>query len=336
MIAGPALQRSASANFAVDTLIYAGFLWMGFAWLFLVTTLLGDLSGGLHRLFCWATGSDGLGPKAIAYVRFGFYGTALIAGVWAVAQALRTPPLREIHVEIPNLPAEFENYRIVHLSDTHLGPILRQDWLGRIIAEIQDAHPDLVVHTGDLVDGSVGQLGEMISPIQNIQSKDGKIFVTGNHESYSGPKAWTDYMQKMGWTVLLNQHITLRKGNAQITIGGVTDVHEGQFLPERASNPHAAFAGSAPSDVRILLAHQPVSALDAQDLNIGLQLSGHTHGGQIWPFKYLVPLQQPMNTGLAMVGKVQVFTTTGTGFWGPPMRLFAPSEIPVLILHRKN
>jgi predicted MPP superfamily phosphohydrolase len=191
-----------------------------------------------------------------------------------------------------------------------------------------------VVHTGDLVDGTVEGMGPSVEPLSRMHGKDGTFFVTGNHEAYSGIAPWVRFVQDMGWTVLVNRHVILHRDGASLCLAGVTDAHEGGMVGGIAPDPRAALEGVPAGVPIVLLAHQPRQALQAQGLGVSLQLSGHTHGGQLWPFHYLVRLQQPMVSGLARIGDMQVFTSRGAGFWGPPLRLFAPPEIPILVLRR--
>jgi len=250
---------------------------------------------------------------------------------WAMFSALSAPELHDVSIRIPNLPAQFEGYRIAHITDTHISQILTASWTRNLVERVNAAKPDLVVHTGDLVDGPVASLEKSVAPFGELVGP--KYFVTGNHEAYSGMPEWTAVMRKLDFRVLDNESVDIVKDGAHMTLAGVTDYNEGRFFPSHESDPAKALA-HVPAGVRILLAHQPRTALNAQGLGVSLQLSGHTHGGQIWPFHYLVRLQQPMNAGLAMVGKVQVFTSRGAGFWGPPLRLLAPNEVPILVLHR--
>lgn len=310
-----------------------GFSWMGILWLLFVACLAGDLLAVANAILKWM--GQSVLDSWVNPVRMVLFGLAILGAGFGAKSALSLPPLVEKKVVIPNLPAEFESYKILQLSDTHIGPILGRSWMEAVVRQAQLAGADLVVHTGDLVDGSVRQHGESIRPLQSLRGKDGALFVTGNHEVYSGAIEWSKFMASLGWNVLENQHVQIQRGNSILVVAGVTDYSEGAHQNTRASNPSRALAGSPADAIKILLAHQPKSALDAQELAVQLQLSGHTHGGQIWPFNFLVYLQQPMNVGLQMVGKVLVHTSKGTGFWGPPMRLFASPEIPVLVLSRQ-
>ncbi len=186
--------------------------------------------------------------------------------------------------------------------------------------------------TGDLVDGSVGQLADDVAPLAGLRSKEGAFFVTGNHEYYSGADAWVRELRRLGLRVLINEHVVVRRGDAQLVVAGVTDFGAVHFDRARASDPAAALAGSPAGAMRLLLAHQPRSAAAAEAAGFDLQLSGHTHGGQFLPWNFFVRLQQPFTAGLHRWRRMWVYTSRGTGYWGPPKRFGAPSEITLLRL----
>jgi hypothetical protein len=190
----------------------------------------------------------------------------------------------------------------------------------------------MVAVTGDLVDGSVAQLRSHVAPLGGLTSRHGTYFVTGNHEYYSGVTAWVAELRDLGVNVLLNEHVVLRHNDSALVIAGVTDHSGHHFDASHRSDPVAAIA-TAPDDVvRILLAHQPRSAAAALQAGFQLQLSGHTHGGQFWPWNFFVRLQQPFTAGLHRLQSLWVYTSRGTGYWGPPKRFGAPSEITHLRL----
>jgi len=325
-IAGQFLSRGSSEAGAwwVDPLVWTGLSWMGFLLLFFAASVGGDVLSLAGRL-------GSLPPEPVRLARLGLFGLAFLGGAWGIRSALAEPRIHEVEVRLPGLPRAFDGYRIAQLTDTHIGPTLRRPWVERLVARVDSARADLVVHTGDFVDGSVARLAPHVEPLSRLRGRDGALFVTGNHESYSDARAWADHARHLGYRVLLNEHAVVERGGERLVVGGVTDLHEGRFLPDRAPDAAKAFAG-APDGFRLLLAHQPVQARDAQGLGIALQLSGHTHGGQIWPFHHLVRLAQPVVSGFGKVGDVLVFVSNGAGYWGPPMRLFAPPEVPILVL----
>jgi hypothetical protein len=329
-----ALARSTRFGLAGDVLVWIGYAWMGIVFLLLAGTLAADLLGLLARGLGWILGQDLSG--SIRILRATGLAVGLLGSIAGLKGALSAPEIHDVEVAIPNLPSPFDGYRIAHVTDTHVGRILGSAWTSALARRVDSAAPDLVVHTGDLVDGTVEGMGPAVGMFARMRGKDGAFFVTGNHEAYSGIAPWVRFVQGMGWTVLANRHALIRRGAATLCIAGVTDAHEGGVVGGTAPDVRAALSGVPAGVPVILLAHQPRQALQAQNLGVSLQLSGHTHGGQLWPFHYLVRLQQPTISGLARIGDVQVFTSRGAGFWGPPLRLFAPPEIPILVLRKAS
>lgn len=263
-------------------------------------------------------------------------GALLLAG-WGVYQARRTPAVREVGIAIAGLPSALQGLRIVQLSDVHVGPTIRRGFVQRLVAQVNALEADLVAITGDLVDGSVGELRTHVQPLAALRSRHGTFFVTGNHEYYVGVQPWLTELRRLGVRVLLNEHEVLqiqRHGHAgRLVLAGVNDWSAHHFEPTHRSDPHAALRGAPQqADLKVLLAHQPRSAGAAAQAGFDVQLSGHTHGGQIWPWSYLVYLQQPYRAGLRRQGRLWVYTSRGSGYWGPPMRLGAPSEVSLITL----
>ncbi|TDR80260.1 metallophosphoesterase [Paludibacterium purpuratum] len=249
--------------------------------------------------------------------------------------ARRVARVRRVDIVLPGLPSEFDGFTLAQLSDIHVGPTIKQGYLARIVRAANALDADVIVITGDVVDGSVRRLAAQTQPLAELTARHGVHLVTGNHEYYSGAREWIAEFRRLGLTVLENSHVVLRRGAASLVLAGVTDYSAGHFEGGQASDPCASLAGApAEAAVRILLAHQPRSAPAASAAGFDLQLSGHTHGGQFLPWNWLVPLQQPFVAGLHRVGRLQVYTSRGTGYWGPPIRLFAPSEITLLRLTR--
>jgi uncharacterized protein len=253
---------------------------------------------------------------------------AVLATVVGFIDARRRPRVVDVEVPLTDLPAALRGFTIAQISDVHIGPTIKRDFLHGIVEIVNSLDVDLVAVTGDLVDGSVEQLGAHVEPLARLRSRHGVFFVTGNHEYYSGVRPWIAELRRLGLDVLLNEHRVLRHDGAALVLAGVTDYSAHQFDPAQHSDPEAALAG-APPDVRprVLLAHQPRSAAAAADAGFDLQLSGHTHGGQFWPWNLFVRLQQPFTAGLHRLGNLWVYTSRGSGYWGPPKRLGVPSEI---------
>lgn len=251
---------------------------------------------------------------------------------WGFEVAQRPPEVVEVEVPIPGLPPALDGYHIVQLSDIHVGETVRKELIIPIIEQVSTLAPDLVVLTGDLVDGSVPELQADVSPFGYLRARDGVLVVTGNHEYYSGAEAWCEHFRGLGLTVLNNEHVLIQRSDARMLVAGVTDYSAARILPSHASDPAAALRGAPAHDVRILLAHQPRSAKEAAKHGFKLQLSGHTHGGQFFPWNLLVGLVQPIGKGLGEVDGMPVYVNRGTCYWGPPNRAGVPAEITSLRL----
>ncbi|RZL93500.1 MAG: metallophosphoesterase, partial [Variovorax sp.] len=236
-----------------------------------------------------------------------------------------------------------QGFTIAQLSDIHVGPTIKGGYIHRIVEAVNKLGADVVAITGDLVDGSVAELRDHIAPLGGLRARHGTYVVTGNHEYYAGAPAWIAELRRIGLRVLLNEHVVLRQdtpgrstGDSEaLVLAGVTDYTAGHFDAAQASDPEGALAGAPTgSTTRVLLAHQPRSAPAAAEAGYQLQLSGHTHGGQFFPWNLFVPLQQPFTAGLHRLKDMWVYVSRGTGYWGPPKRFGAPSEITLLRLVR--
>ena len=318
-----------------DTLAWMGLLCMGLFSSLFVLTVLRDvvlLAFALaHTL--GATWTQQVLPalrvdSAVAVLLLGLLATVL--GFW---NARRTAQVVRVDVPITNLPAALHGFTVAQITDIHVGPTIKTRYLQAIVRRVNTLDADMVAITGDLVDGSVADLGAHVAPLSTLTSRHGSYFVTGNHEYYSGAHAWITELRRLGVQVLMNEHVVLQQGGASLVLAGVADFHADRFDKNHRSDPHAALAG-APLDagVRVLLAHQPRSAFEAAKAGFDVQLSGHTHGGQFWPWNLFVPMQQPFTAGLRRLQDLWVYTSRGTGYWGPPKRFGAPSEITLLRL----
>ncbi|MGJ9419535.1 metallophosphoesterase [Massilia sp. CMS3.1] len=258
---------------------------------------------------------------------------ALAASCIGFVNARRVARVVKVDVPIDGLPAALHGYSIAQISDIHVGPTIKRPYLEAIVKRVNALGADAIAVTGDLVDGSVGRLAPHTQPLARLSAPDGAFFVTGNHEYYSGAEEWIVELRRLGLTVLLNQHVVRERGGASLMIAGVADYSAHHFNPAHRSDPQLAAAGAPPDvAVKILLAHQPRSATAAAAAGFDLQLSGHTHGGQFFPWNLFVPLQQPFVAGLHRVRRLWVYTSRGTGYWGPPKRFGAPSEITLVRL----
>lgn len=247
-------------------------------------------------------------------------------------EARRPPRVKRVRIPVAGLPEALTGLTIAQLTDVHIGPTIRRPFLDDVVDRVNALAPDLVAITGDLVDGTVEQLGPHVAPLGRLEARYGTFFATGNHEYYSGALPWVAFLRDLGIDVLLNEHRVLERGGAPFVVAGVCDYTAGQFVPAHAHDPERAVQGAPEGALKLLLAHQPRSALSAAPFGYDLMLSGHTHGGQFVPWNFFVPLQQPFVAGLHRVGRMWVYTSRGTGHWGPPLRLGAPSEITLLTL----
>ena len=265
---------------------------------------------------------------------------ALLATMLGFFSARCTAAVVRVDVPIEGLPPAWHGFTVAQISDIHVGQTIRQRYMRRIADRVNTLGADMVAITGDLVDGGVAELAAHVAPLADLRSRHGTFVVTGNHEYYSGVHAWVTELRRLGLIVLLNEHVVLAPGDADarasagphLVLAGVTDFNAAYFDPAHRSDPVRALAGAPPGAVRLLLAHQPRSAAATADAGFHLQLSGHTHGGQFYPRNLFVRLQQPFTAGLHRWGALWVYTSRGTGYWGPPNRFGAPSEITLVRL----
>ena len=329
------LRRRIASQPLADALAWASLLCLGLFSSLFVLTLLRDVVLALAWIAAALLPLPHLVDRLVVWT--GLAVPALGAGVtlWGFMNARRTPSIVSVDVPIDGLPAALDGFTIAQISDLHVGPTIRRRYVEAIVRAVNRLQAHMVAVTGDLVDGSVADLAQHVAPLAALSSRHGTYFVTGNHEYYSGVRAWIAHLQRLGMRVLMNEHVVLRHNGAALVVAGVTDYSAGHFDPAQRSDPQAAIAG-APADAlaRVLLAHQPRSAAAAAQAGFELQLSGHTHGGQFWPWNHFVSLQQPYTAGLHRLHGLWVYTSRGTGYWGPPKRFGAPSEITLLRLVR--
>ena len=257
---------------------------------------------------------------------------AVLLTLIGFVNARRLARVVSIDVPLAGLPVPLTGFTIVQISDIHVGTTIKGDYVTAIVNRVNGLNADLIALTGDVVDGSVAQLSIHTAPLARLRARHGVFVVTGNHEYYSGAQDWMAEFQLLGLRGLMNEHVVIEHNGASLVVAGVTDFSAGSFDPAQRSDPLLALAGSPEGIPRILLAHQPRTAPAAALAGFDLQLSGHTHGGQFWPWNLLVGLQQPFTAGLHRLGRLWVYTSRGTGYWGPPKRFGAPSEITLLRL----
>lgn len=309
-----------------DTAAKIGDLELGLIWILFSLSVLGNV---LH-LALSLSGVDSAG-KIVAGVVAGAF---VVLAAYGNFEARRVPRLKEQDVVIPRLGAGLDGLRLAIITDTHFGPLNRAKWSEKVVTVVNELGADVVCHAGDLADGSVAKRQEQVAPLGKVRAKFGKFYITGNHEYFGEAQAWLDHMRDLGWEPLHNRHLPVEQGGDTLVFAGIDDpTGAASGLPGHGPDLPAALDGVAASTPVVLLAHQPKQVRQAAEAGIDLQISGHTHGGQIWPFHLLVRLDQPVLAGLSRHGeRTQLYTSRGTGFWGPPLRVFAPSEITVLTL----
>ncbi|RMG94066.1 MAG: metallophosphoesterase [Deltaproteobacteria bacterium] len=289
----------------------------------------------------WRSGSaaasaGAVDPSRRAFLQRGvdaaLMGGAATLSVAGYAEAMRLPRVVDVEVPIEGLPAAFDGYTIVQLTDVHVGPTIGRAYLEGLVARCRGLAPDMVAVTGDLVDGFVPDLAPDVSPLADLAAPDGVYFVTGNHEYYWDGRAWCAHLRTLGLTVLENEHRVVERNGARIVVAGICDHRAARFVPEHAPDPARALAGAPSGAPVVMLAHQPRSAKACIDAGARLVLCGHTHGGQYFPMNLLVHLVQPFVAGLARASRGWVYVSRGSGYWGPPNRLGSPSEITRIVL----
>ena len=267
-------------------------------------------------------------------------GLAVTAGAVALGTAgtgihvaNSAPVVPRVPITLRGLDRALDGFRIVTFSDAHLSATYGGRRFERLVEIVNQQRPDVVAIVGDLVDGEVAELRDEVAPLADLVSEQGVFFVTGNHEYFVDTRAWLRHLPTLGVDVLHNERVTLTRGTATFDLAGIDDrTAASSGIPGQGANLDAALDGRDDASPVVLLAHQPVQVEQAAAAGVDLQLSGHTHGGQLWPFDYVVRLDQPAVEGLSRVGDTQLYVTRGAGYWGPPMRLGAQPEVTVVEL----
>lgn len=322
IVAGPIASRRLARPRA-RWLHWASGLWMGSMFLLLVAL-------GLLDLGAWLLGSAAhaaqipFEPDPDARLRASralvLAGSAACLGL---VQALRPPRIARIELRLPRWPRALDGYRIAQLSDLHFGPILDRRFAAQIAARVSELDVDLCAVTGDLVDGPVARVSGELAPLTALRARDGVFFAVGNHDRYSGADDWARFVQGLGWTALRNRSVEVARPGARFALAGIDD---------HPADLERALADVDPALPVVLLAHDPRAFAAAARAGVDLQLSGHTHGGQIWPFALLVRLYVRWVRGHHREAGSQLYVSQGTGFWGPPMRVGTRAEITLLTL----
>lgn len=325
-------KRMGTTGFVADMLPWISYTSLGF-FSFLTTVILirdfflliikfstlisrkTDHSNEKRRLFLSRSATSILVGGAISLTGTGFF------------LATRTPKIKKVDLPVKNLSKSLEGLSIVQLTDIHLGPMIKKEFLAKVVEKVNGLKPDIIAITGDLVDGVVEVTGAETEPLRALSAKYGKFFVTGNHEYYFNAEKWIRKVESLGFQALVDSHTLLNVKDSRILMAGVADYRANRFVPSHLSSPAKAIKGSPAADVKILLAHQPKSVFEAAQAGFDIQLSGHTHGGQFIPWQMAIGIDQPYLAGLYKHDEMMIYVSRGTGYWGPPMRLGAPSEI---------
>lgn len=347
-VLGILLRRSGFYDSGIHLLVWSGYLGVGFLSFVFTYVVIRDLMCLPVSAFnMLKTGIFKSGRKKAASnpienpsrrgflinsMNYGILATAALSTGYGIAEAKQTPDIKALPVRIPLLPPEFEGFRIVQITDLHVSPTFGRSCVEEIVATVNSLDADIVALTGDLVDGTVEQLAYSVAPLKQIRSALGNYFVTGNHEYYSGVIEWIPEIERLGFSVLLNEHRIVTRGRASLLLAGVTDHRGGSFFASHRSDPQKALQAAPQEIIKILLAHQPKSIFDASRAGYDLQISGHTHGGQFFPWNLVIGLLQPYVSGLHTHANTQIYVSRGTGYWGPPVRVGSPSEITLIKL----
>jgi predicted MPP superfamily phosphohydrolase len=280
-----------------------------------------DVRSPSRRLFLARSLAVGAGAVAV-----GTAGTGVVL-------ANSAPVVRRVPIRIPRLDPALAGLRIVTFSDGHLSSTYGGRRFERLVETVNAQRPDVVAIVGDLVDGEVSELREDVAPLADLVSDQGVYFVTGNHEYFVDTGQWLRHLSTLGVDVLRNERVPIGRGGATVDLAGIDDrTAAASGLPGHGADLDAALDGRDDAVPVVLLAHQPVQVEQARAAGVDLQLSGHTHGGQLWPFDYAVLLDQPVVEGWSTHGDTQLYVTAGAGYWGPPMRVGARPEVTVIEL----
>jgi uncharacterized protein len=327
-IALPSLMVLGHGHRHLDQAAAVGDALLGAAWVLFVWSVLGQVA----RLVLLCAGVQD--PARSRLVAVAVLVVAVVLLGWGYAEAMRVPRVREVDVAIARLGRGLDGLRVALITDTHYGPIDRARWSAAVVERVNELGADIVCHVGDIADGTVELREKQASPLAFLEATSARVYVTGNHEYFSEAQGWLDHMERIGWAALHNCHVVVERGGDQLIVAGVDDATaKASGVDGHGANLDAALTDADRALPVLLLAHQPKQVAYAVREGVDLQVSGHTHGGQIWPFNYLVRLDQPVVQGLSRHGeRTQLYTSRGTGFWGPPFRVFAPSEITLLTL----
>lgn len=325
-----------------ETLQFVAYVGMGFFVLLFLMVLARDavrlIRWGFVKVYSVASSDEPADMSRRGFltsvVNAGFVGSAAASTAYGYHEARRDPDVTEVELPVPGLPKELDGFRIAQVSDLHIGPTIRGDFLKRVVTRVNTLNADMVAVTGDFIDGFVEDLREETAHLGDLESRYGTYYCLGNHEYYWDAPGWCAEVERLGATVLVDDHAMIVHKGRKVLVGGVADYSAGRRfnIPGHDSSPLKAMQGAPEHDFSLLLAHQPKSIWEAAEAGFDLQMSGHTHGGQFWPWNYLVGLAHPFSAGLDEYEGTAIYVNRGTGYWGPPLRLGVPSEITLLTL----
>lgn len=332
-----------TGNALARVLPWVAFVWLGVAFLLFAVLLAVDLlryaATGAAQLRDWLASAEDPPPdperrrfvaRAAAGATLAVVATAAGAGV---RRAAGPAEIAEVQVRLPRLPRALDGLTIVQITDLHVGPTIRHREVDRVVEQANALRPDVVAITGDLVDGTVRELGSIVEGLGRLRSRYGVHFVTGNHEYYSAVDGWMDFLPRLGIRVLRNERVEIGDAGASLDLAGVDDWHAGRYSRGHGYDLDQALHGRDPERALVVLAHQPLGTEAGLRGGMGLQLSGHTHGGQIFPFNFAVRAAFRYVKGLyPLEGGAGIYVSRGTGYWGPPMRIGVPPEIARITL----
>jgi predicted MPP superfamily phosphohydrolase len=324
--------RKHGADAVVHILSWVSALAFGAMSIAVVYALATDIVGTVWQLIALPADPAGFDRRLLLFLGGATLAT-LVVGVW---QARRGPAVVTVDVPLANLPAQFEGFKIAQISDLHVGPTIGHGYVRNVVNMVNALHPDLIALTGDFADGKADHVADEIAPLADLQARDGVFFVTGNHEYFWDAGAWMAKFRALGARVLINEHVLIRRDAETIVVAGVSDHSTRHMGAPHGSDPAAALAGAPRDTAKILLAHQPASYAAASAAGFDLQLSGHTHSGQYFPFNLMIRYFQRYYRGLNRLSDMWVYVNRGTGYWGPPLRAGVPSEITLLVLRAKS
>lgn len=327
-----------AASRRLVVLAWTGNLVMG-AWAtFVLLSLPANLIQGLILFGRYVFSLGPLSPAAADFwsrqLPEGTLAVSLAIAVIGLLQVLWGPRVKRVRVPLRDLPAELEGVTLAQISDLHVGPTIRRSYIAKVVAKVMTLKPDLIALTGDFGDGPAEQLAPHWGPLADLKAPLGKFYVTGNHEYYWGVDGWVEAARRSGFTPLMNENRLVSHRGKELLVAGVTDVASEHFPPSPKSDPAKAMNGANASALKLLLAHRPESCIEAEKAGFDLQLSGHTHSGQFFPFIFFMPFTHQYYRGLNRHESMWVYVNAGTGYWGPPNRFAIPSEITLLTLTR--